>query len=62
MLLTLAIIVFVGWVICLGLYQLAGTAVRLMLVLAVVALILRMVWGGGSARADLRPSRRADRP
>jgi hypothetical protein len=59
--LTLGIIVFVAWLVCLGLYELAGTAIRLLIVLAVVALILRMVWGGGSARGDLgrsRPRRR----
>jgi hypothetical protein len=53
MLLTLGIIFFVAWIVGLGLYELAGTAIRLLIVLAVVALILRMVWGGGSARADL---------
>jgi hypothetical protein len=56
MLLTLGIIVFVAWIVCLGLYELAGTAIRLLIVLAVVTLILRMVWGGGSARAELRRS------
>ncbi|HEY6476808.1 MAG TPA: hypothetical protein VI456_09530 [Polyangia bacterium] len=55
MLLTLAIIVFAAWIIGLGLFQLAGTAIRLMIVLSVVVLILRMMWGR-SARADLRPS------
>jgi hypothetical protein len=52
MLLTLAIILFVAWLVGLGLFELAGTAIRLLIVLSVVALILRMAWGG-SARADL---------
>jgi len=56
MLLTLAIIVFVAWIIGLALFELAGTAIRLLIVLSVLALILRMVWGG-SARTDLRASR-----
>ena len=56
MLLTLAIIVFVAWIVGLALFELAGTAIRMLIVLSVVALILRMVWGGGSARADLRRS------
>ena len=61
MLLTLGIIVFVAWIVGLALYELAGTVVRLLIVLSVVALILRMVWGGGSARADLgRSSSRRD--
>jgi len=58
MLLTLAIIIFVAWLVGLGLFELAGTAIRLLIVLSVVAMILRMVWGGGSARADLRTSKR----
>lgn len=62
MLLTLGIIVFVAWIVCLGLYELAGTVVRLLIVLSVVALILRMVWGGGSARADLGRSSSAEDP
>jgi hypothetical protein len=56
MLLTLAIIVFAAWLIGLGLFELASTAIRMLIVLSVVALILRMVWGGGSARADLARS------
>jgi hypothetical protein len=54
MLLTLGIIVFVAWIVGLAVFELAGTAIRLLIVLSVVALVLRMVWGGGSARADLR--------
>jgi hypothetical protein len=58
MLLTLGIIVFVAWIVGLAVFELAGTAIRLLIVLSVVALVLRMVWGGGSARADLRRSKR----
>jgi hypothetical protein len=54
-LLTLAIILFVAWLIGLALFELAGTAIRLLIVLSVVALVLRLAWGG-SARADLGPS------
>jgi len=61
MLLTLGIIVFVVWLVGLALFDLAGTAIRLLIVLSVLALILRMVWGGGSARADLRRSKSAER-
>ncbi len=53
--LTLAIILLVVWVVGLGLFEVAGTAIRLLIVLSVVALILRMM-SGRSARADLRPS------
>ncbi len=52
MLLTLAIVLFVVWVVGLGLFQLAGRASRLLIVLAVVALIFRLMWGR-SARADV---------
>lgn len=61
MLLTLAIIIFVAWIVGLALFELAGTAIRLLIVLSVVALILRMAWGG-SARAELRRTRRPPRP
>jgi Family of unknown function (DUF5670) len=54
-LLTLVIVLVVVWIVGMGLFQLAGTAIRLLIVLSVVALVLRMVWGR-SARADLRPS------
>ena len=56
MLLTLAVIIFVAWIVGLALFELAGTAIRLLIVLSVVALILRMAWGG-SARVDLRRGR-----
>jgi hypothetical protein len=52
MLLTVAIILFVAWLIGLGLFQLAGAAIRLLIVLALVALILRLAWGH-SARASV---------
>ncbi len=55
MVLTLAIILFVAWLVGLGLFELAGAAIRLLIVLSVVALILRMM-SGRSARADLRRS------
>jgi len=55
MVLTLAIILLVVWLVGLGLFELAGTAIRLLIVLSVVALILRMM-SGRSARADLRRS------
>lgn len=61
MLVTLAIIVFVAWIVGLALFELAGTAIRLLIVLSVVALILRMAWGG-SARADLRRAGPRARP
>jgi hypothetical protein len=61
MLLTLAVIIFVAWIVGLALFELAGTAIRLLIVLSVVALILRMAWGG-SARADLRRANRPPRP
>ena len=43
--LTLAVILLVAWLLGFGLFQLAGTAIRVLIVLAVVALIFRMVWG-----------------
>ncbi|HXT96008.1 MAG TPA: lmo0937 family membrane protein [Polyangia bacterium] len=52
MLLTVAIILFVAWLIGLGLFQLAGRAIRLLIVLALVALILRLALGH-SARASV---------
>jgi uncharacterized membrane protein YfcA len=61
MLLTLAIILFVAWIVGLALFELAGAAIRVLIVLSVVALILRMIWGG-SARADLRRARPHPRP
>ena len=51
----MAIILFVAWLAGLALFELAGTAIRLLIVLSVVALILRMLWGG-SARANLSTS------
>ena len=63
MLLTLGTILFVAWLLGLALFELAGKAIRLLIVLSVVALILRLSWGR-SARADLGPSepRPGDRP
>lgn len=52
MLLTVAIILFAVWLIGLGLFQLAGTAIRLLIVLALVALILRLSLGH-SARSSV---------
>ncbi len=49
----MAVILFVVWLVGLALFELAGTAIRLLIVLSVVALILRLAWGG-SARADLK--------
>jgi hypothetical protein len=45
MLLTLAVILLVAWLVGFGIFQLAGTVIRVLIVLAVVALIFRMVWG-----------------
>ncbi len=52
---TLAIILFVAWLVGLGLFELAGTAIRLLIVLAVVALIFRMVWGRPARRDRASP-------
>lgn len=56
MLLTLAIVLFVAWMVGLALFELTGTFIRLLIVLSLVTLILRMVWGG-SARSNLRRAR-----
>jgi hypothetical protein len=56
MLVTLAIVLFVAWIVGQALFQLAGTLIRVLIVLSLVTLILRMVWGG-SARSNLRRSR-----
>jgi membrane protein implicated in regulation of membrane protease activity len=58
MFLTLVIIIFAAWIVGLALFELAGRAIHLMIVLSVVALIFRMMCGR-SARAELRPSTRA---
>jgi len=52
-LLTLAIVLLVVWLLGFGLFQLAGTAIRILIGLAIVALIFRMVWGRPARRDDV---------
>jgi hypothetical protein len=52
-LLTLAIIVLAVWLVGCGLFRLAGTAIRILIGLAIAALIFRMVWGRPARRDDV---------
>jgi hypothetical protein len=50
---TLAIVILAVWLVGFGLFRLAGTAIRILIGLAIAALIFRMVWGRPARRTNV---------